>query len=102
MDCNSCKERRQQAEPVSYVAYESMKTTLERTIKRLWILAIILILLLAGTNAAWIYYEAQFYDESTTVEQEVDTGNGDAFLVRVGDMHYGESETESNQDNAQP
>lgn len=45
---------------VSFVAFESMKATMERTIKRLWILAIILVLLLFGSNAGWIYYESQW------------------------------------------
>ena len=92
MDCNSCKERKQQAEPVSYLAYESMKTTLERTIKRLWILAIVLILLLAGTNAAWVYYESQFVDEVYTVESSTD-GGGTAIANATGEVNYnGKSE----------
>lgn len=76
---------------VSFVAFESMKATMERTIKRLWILAIILVLLLFGSNAGWIYYESLWVDESVT--QEVDTGDGAAFVAGIGDINYGESET---------
>lgn len=50
---------------VPYLVFESTISRMDRTIKRLWILAIILIVLLVGTNLAWLYYESQF----ETVEQ---------------------------------
>jgi len=37
---------------------------MERIIKKLWVVVIVLILLLFASNAAWIYYESQFVDES--------------------------------------
>lgn len=57
---------------ISYAAHEGMMVRMERTIRRLWILCIILIILLAGTNAAWIYYENSF--EDVVVTQENDDG----------------------------
>lgn len=57
---------------ISYAAHEGMMARMERTIRRLWILCIILIILLAGTNAAWIYYENSF--EDVVVTQENDDG----------------------------
>jgi hypothetical protein len=46
----------------------------------------------------WLYWESQFSTtESTEVSQDIDTGNGDAFIAGIGDVVYGESETESNQ-----
>lgn len=78
--------------------FESITTKLERTIEKLWILCIILIILFVGSNAAWIYYENQFTD--TEVMQEVDTGNGNATITGVGDIFYGEGET--NSENAEP
>lgn len=96
MDCNTCKEKQKHAEPVSYLAFESMKATLERTIRRLWILIIILVILLFGTNAAWIYYESQWEVlETTEVSQDVDTQNGTAYVAGIGDVYYGEGETNS-------
>lgn len=95
MNCDTCKEKQTKAQPVTYIAFESMKATLERTIKRLWILAIILIVLLFGTNAAWIYYESQWeVVEKTEISQDVDTGTGSAFVTGIGDI-YGEGETDS-------
>lgn len=77
------------------MVYEIVIARFERTIKRLWILCIILIAVLLATNAGWIYYESQFVTNETTVEQEVDTGSGDATVIGVGDYN-GESETDSN------
>ena len=54
MDCNTCKEIRKHAESsISRYAYESTIVTFESTVKRLWIVILILILLLAGSNAPW-------------------------------------------------
>lgn len=79
---------------ISYFAHEGIVARLERMNRRLWVLCIILILLLAGTNGAWIYYESQFTDETLTVTQDVDSGDGDA-IVNDGVHINGESTTDS-------
>lgn len=78
---------------VPYIVHESITTKLERTIEKLWILNIILIILLVGTNAAWIYYENQF--EDTVISQEVQTDEGDATVTGIGDIINGTGETNS-------
>lgn len=50
----------------------------ERTIKRLWIVIILLIVLLVGTNVAWIYYENSF--EEIVITQE----NADGYNNYIG------------------
>lgn len=70
----------------------------ERTVKRLWIVVILLILLLAASNGAWIWHESQFVDESVT--QEVDTGNGDAYVAGIGDVNYGKDQTDGETPNS--
>lgn len=83
---------------IPYFCHEGDMARAERTIKRLWILCILLIVLLVGTNFAWIYYENQFMDEVTTtqtVTQDVDTGDGTA-IINDGVHVNGESETNSN------
>ena len=57
---------------ISYAVHEGMMARMERTIRRLWILCIVLVILLAVTNAAWIYYENSF--EDVVVTQENDDG----------------------------
>ena len=93
MDCQTCKEMRKTVEPVPYIVHESAMARQERTIKKLWVLLIIVISLLVVTNGAWLYYESQF--EDTTVTQEVETEDGNAFVAGIGDVNYGKSETNS-------
>lgn len=66
----------------------------ERTIKRLWIVIILLIVLLVATNGMWIYYESQFVDEVTTQEvlQEVSGENSRNYFAG-GDVNGGTAES---------
>lgn len=41
---------------ISRFYFESIKATLERTIARLWVLVIMLIIFLVATNGAWLIY----------------------------------------------
>lgn len=88
MDCKTCKELRKNAEPVSYLSHEMDMARQERTIKRLWILLIIVIFLLVGSNCAWLWYESQFTDEVVTTEIDADqeTTDGNNYVVG-GDMN---------------
>ncbi|MBQ3330794.1 MAG: hypothetical protein IJG87_06410 [Ruminococcus sp.] len=84
---------------ISRYAFESAMVSFEKTIKRLWIIILLLIILLAGTNGAWIWYESQWeVVETTEIEQEVDTGIGNAFVSGTGDVIYGQSEAENQND----
>ncbi len=84
-------------EQIPYIAYESAMARQERTIKRLFIIIILLIVLLVGSNVGWLIYESQFEDVITSnkISQDVETGNGDAYVAGVGDVTYGESKTDS-------
>ena len=72
MDCETCKEKRkviaQTPKDVPYIAHESAVARLERVIKRLLVLVLVLIVLLAASNAAWLYYESSF--EEIRIEQD--------------------------------
>lgn len=81
---------------VPYIVHEGDMARLERTVKRLWILCILLVLLLVGSNAGWIWWNAQWETVETTtqeIDQDIDTGNGDATVIGIGNI-YGEGETE--------
>lgn len=79
---------------IPYYAHEGMMARMERTIRRLWILCIILIILLAGTNAAWIWYEMQFEDVVTTeISQDVNSEDGGNAVINDGVHINGESTT---------
>ena len=73
---------------VPYIVYEGTMARMERTIHRLWVLAVLLIIFLVGSNIAWVAYNSQFDDVAIT--QDVDTGDGAAYVAGMGDV-YGES-----------
>ena len=93
MSCETCKNKTTTPESIPYAAYELAMERAERTAKRLWITIILLIVMLVGTNGAWIWYESQFTDIVTTIEAEQD-GSG-VNIVSGGDLDYG-AESEGN------
>lgn len=80
---------------IPYFVHEGIVSRMERANRRMWILCIILIVLLAVTNGAWIYFESQFEDVVTSNEitQDVESGEGDA-IINDGVHINGESETD--------
>lgn len=82
---------------VPFFVHQEVTTRMERMNKRLWILCLILILALIGSNAAWIYYESQWeVVETTTITQDLDTGDGGNAIINDGVHINGESKTDSN------
>ena len=53
-----------------------MSAFAERTVKRLWITILVLIILLVGSNALWLKYESEFKRETTTTSYEADATDG--------------------------
>lgn len=81
---------------VPYIAHEGMMARMERTIKRLWILSLVLTVLLVGTNVAWLWYESSFETIETTREitQDVNAGDGGTAIINDGVHVNGTSETD--------
>lgn len=81
---------------VSFVAFESTCTRLERSNRRLFVLCVILISALILSNAAWASYEAQYQTVETTQEvtQEAESGNN----TFVGGDIYGEGQADNQND----
>lgn len=72
-DCKTCKEQRAKKSnqyDIDVVAMMAMAVN-----RRLVIIIALLIVLLVGSNCAWLYYESQFTDEVTTVEETADDGS---------------------------
>lgn len=86
MDCSTCKSNSLQTIP--YIAHEQEMARRERTEKRLWITIILLIVLLVGSNAGWMYNESQFEDVYQEVVQEADNGTNSF----IGGNVYGETD----------
>ena len=97
--CNGCADRIPANVP--YVVHESAMARAERNIKRLWILIIILILLLVGTNIAWLVYESSFETVEESEEITVEAGeNGIAnYIGNDGDIYNGEDYSQKDKEN---
>ncbi len=87
MNCESCTHR---PDPVPFAVHESAMARNERSQRRLWIVVLVLIVLLFGTNAAWIYYESQM--ETVEVTQENEDGYNN-FIGNDGDIYNGETDS---------
>lgn len=86
---------------IPYIAHESEVARLERIIKRMWILCIIIFVALIGTNAGWIWYESQYVDEVVTETYTSETDSGcTAIANREGSVIiYGASEVHEDNEN---
>jgi hypothetical protein len=83
--CNGCKEKESSI-------YDVALAFAERTIVRLWVVIIILIAFLVGTNIGWLVYESQFETVETTEEITVESGDDGIanYIGQDGDIYNGE------------
>lgn len=97
-DCKTCKEHRQNVEPVPYIVHESAMARQERTIKRLWVLVILSIFVVA-VLAGYIIWEKKVYDVTVTETYTSESDDGGVAIVnRDGEVNYGESDLHSDAD----
>ena len=92
-NCENCKAKScKEPESVPYIVHEASMARMERQAKRLWIAVLLLIVLLVGTNAAWLYYENSFEDSVTTAYEADATDGGNAIVNGDGEVNInGES-----------
>ena len=81
-------------EQIPFVAHEADMTRMERVVRRLWILCIILALALVGSNVAWVIYESSFETVSTSVMQENESGYNN-FIGNDGDIKNGTTDSDN-------
>ena len=78
--CNNCGTDKTPAN-VPFAVYESVMAQIRRL---LWVI-VLLIVLLVGTNAGWLIYEAQFeVVEETTTETTVTQDNASGYHNYIG------------------
>jgi len=82
---------------IPYFTHEADMERLERANKRSFILILVLIIALVGSNLAWTIYESQFEDVVTETTQKVDVDAGDGgdaigFIGDENEVNYGESD----------
>ena len=86
MDCKDCAEKPKGAVP--FAAYETELARHDRHVKRLLIVIVMCILLLALTNTAWLYAWNQYDYVDETID--LDSNCGDAcYIGRDGDIIHG-------------
>ena len=93
--CNSCSSKEGMA-MMPIAQHEKDQNRLMSIIKSLISVIIVLIVLLVGSNIAWIVYEAQFdvvEETNTTVEQDADNGENNF----IGGDYYGEANGKNNE-----
>ena len=92
-ECKSCESNKPN---VRQYDIDLLSAMAERTIKRLWICVLVLIIALIGTNAGWLYYESQFEDVVTTeiVQENADGYNN--YIGNDGDIVNGETDNQDN------
>lgn len=90
--CTGCEKSTVQGIP--FIVYEKEMIRYERVIKKLWVIIILLIVFLVGSNIVWIVYDKQFEDVTITqeVEQDAESG-GNRF---IGGDFYGETKSNNN------
>ena len=91
-DCKSCESNKPN---VRQYDIDLLSAMAERTIKRLWIIILVLIIALIGTNGAWLYYESQFETITTEVTQENADGYNN-YIGNDGDIVNGETDNQNN------
>lgn len=82
-------------EQISLWVHEETAAMMERTIRRLWITTLLLIVLLVATNGAWLWYESQFEYFTTTVTQENEDGYNN-YIGNDGEIVNGTTNGDSN------
>lgn len=70
------KEKERCEHCVPFVAHEAEMARAERTTKRLLAIIVLLVVLLFGSNAAWLWYESQFETVETVTETYETTADG--------------------------
>ena len=83
-------------EPIPYIVYEGTMVRFERTIKRLWILCIIMFTALVISNGMWVYYESQFVSVETMEVTQRNDGGYNNYIGNDGDIVNGYADDQEN------
>ena len=92
--CNRCGTSNAPAS-VPYVVHESAMARAERHTKALVWVVVLLIVLLVGTNAGWLWYESQFEVVEKATETIITQDNTDGYnnyIGNDGDIVNGEAD----------
>lgn len=92
-NCNGCDQMESKPETIPYIVHETTVARMERMIKKMWTVIILLVVLLVGTNATWLWYESQIEDILITQENADGYNN---FIGNDGDItNNGEADNQN-------
>lgn len=99
--CISCARNVNGSVPLA--VHENLRAQSNVDKRRLWIVVIILIALLFGSNLAWLIYESQSdtVTESIEVTQENERGFN-SYIGNDGDIYNGETDYQEDNDAPRP
>ena len=94
---DKCACRNKELLTIPLVCHENDMEREDRKHKRLWIVTLVLIVALVGSNIAWVAYENSFEDVTTTTTIDAQQDGNGTNIVGGGNVDYG-SESEDNKD----
>ena len=88
-DCINCSQKQNvfNAAPVPFVVHENMRAQMDTHARRLVRVIVLLVLLLAASNGAWLWHEFRY--ETVRIEQTNDNGINN-YIGNDGDIFNGE------------
>lgn len=86
---------------IPYIAFESEMARHERTIKRLLVALIAVIILLFASNLAWLCFFNQFEFHTETVMFDTEDGGDNSYIGNDGVINNGEDGSTTDNDDAQ-
>lgn len=91
--CNNCGTNKNPAS-VPYVVHESAMARAERHTKALICVIVLLIVLLVGSNGAWLWYENKFdvVEETTTTITQDNADGYNNYIGNDGDIVNGKAD----------
>ena len=102
--CTNCNDRCREETPaaIPYAVYEIERARDERMFLKLWIVIIVLIAVLIGSNIGWLIYEAQFETVETVEEVDIKSEeNGIAnYIGEDGNIYNGSDYGKENNENS--
>ena len=86
---------------IPYIAFESEMARHERTIKRLLVALIAVIIMLFASNVAWLCFFNQFEFHTETVMFDTEDGGDNSYIGNDGVINNGEDGNTTDYDDAQ-
>ena len=93
--CNGCANEKEPSN-VPYQVLKDFKETAKANSLKWFIICLVLIILLVGSNIGWLVYESQFEEYTITQEVEQDADNGENNFIG-GDYNGEATDKNSNQ-----